>query len=100
MDFNFDDIRKEADLGDASAQFNLGNAYASGTGVAKDQSEAVSWWRKSAEQGDDDAQFSLGNAYYFGNGVAEDLEEALQWFLLAGERGDADAQEWFQILTQ
>jgi TPR repeat protein len=33
--------------------------YSDGKGVAKDEVQAVTWFRKAAEQGDADAQASL-----------------------------------------
>ena len=40
-----------AEQGEASAQFNLGYMYATGRGVAEDNTEAVRWYRLAAEQG-------------------------------------------------
>ena len=34
-------------------------AYAEGRGVAKDEAEAVKWWRKAADQGHEDAKKAL-----------------------------------------
>lgn len=45
--------------GDAIAQYNLGVCYYNGNGVAKDQAEAVKWWRKDAEQGHEEAKYEL-----------------------------------------
>jgi TPR repeat protein len=53
-------FRKAAEQGDAEAQYNLGNAYHYGRGVAQDYAEAVKWWRKATEQGSATAQYSLG----------------------------------------
>jgi len=39
-----------AEQGNVEAQYNLGVIYAEGRGVAKDETEAVSWFRKAAEQ--------------------------------------------------
>jgi len=38
-------------VGDARARYNLGIAYATGTGVAQDSAEAVRWFRLAADQG-------------------------------------------------
>ena len=43
-----EDIRRAADQGDASAQFNLGLMYATGRGVPQDAVEAVAWYRQAA----------------------------------------------------
>ena len=37
--------------GDASARVNLGFAYEHGNGVARDEAEAVKWYRKAADAG-------------------------------------------------
>ncbi len=46
--------------------------YADGQGVAKDEVEAVKWYRKAAEQNDAQAQYNLGVCYADGQGVAKD----------------------------
>lgn len=56
----FRDIAAE---GDAAAQYNLGYMYANGMGVARDQAEALGWFRRSADLGDSDAQLAVGLAY-------------------------------------
>lgn len=81
-----------AHQGDALAQFNLGQMYYNGDGVAKDYAEAVNWFRKAAEQGIAMAQNSLGSMYDNGNGVANDYAEAVKWFRKAADQGDAIAQ--------
>ena len=87
------EIRAGADKGDAKAQYELGRAFFSGTlGVAKDEAEAVKWFRKAAEQNVADAQFSLGVCYANGRGVAEDDAESVKWFRKAAEQNDARAQ--------
>ena len=48
---------------DAETQFLLGVAYANGVGVAKDEAEAVKWYRKAAEQNHAQAQYNLGVCY-------------------------------------
>jgi TPR repeat protein len=78
--------------GDAIAQSYLGLMYGLGEGVAKDDKEAVKWYRLSAEQGFGLAQFSLGYAYQVGRGVAQDYREAIKWYRLSAEQGNAMAQ--------
>ena len=81
-----------AEKGDAGAQFNLGVRYANGQGVAKDEVEAVKWYRKAADQGDADAQSNLGWMYDNGQGVAKDEVEAVKWYRKAADQGHAFAQ--------
>src|SRR4029450_5307336 len=87
------EIRAGADKGDAKARYELGRAFFSGTlGVAKDEAEAVKWFRKAAEQNVADAQFNLGVCYANGQGVTKDDAEAVKWFRKAAEQNLADAQ--------
>lgn len=48
-----------AQEGDSLAQTNLGIMYVNGSGVAKDDVEAVAWYRKASEQGNELAQSRL-----------------------------------------
>ena len=57
-------LRARAEQGDAQAQFNLGEMYRTGEGVAQDYKEAAAWFRKAADQGDAQAQLNLGVMYY------------------------------------
>ena len=59
----FEGAKAKAEKGDVDAQYNLGNYYREGIGVARDFPKAVSWYRKAAELGDARAQYSLGNCY-------------------------------------
>ena len=100
------ELRGRAEKGEASAQRFLGMMYEYGKGVAKDEVEAVKWFRKAAEwfrkaadQGDADAQRVLGMMYEYGKGVAKDEVEAVKWFRKAAEwyrkaadQGDAAGQ--------
>lgn len=88
----FERYKAQAQKGDCVSQFNLGACYANGYGVAKDDVQAVSWWRKAAEQGDAKAQFNLGVCYSSGCGVAKDDVQAVSWFRKAAEQGLAQAQ--------
>jgi len=47
----FAGYKKLAEQGNASAQFSLGEMYANGQGVPKDEHQAEAWFRKSYEQG-------------------------------------------------
>ena len=83
---------KEAEAGQAWAQYEVGVSYAKGKGVSKDMAEAVKWFRKAAEQGDEAAQCKLGLCYANGEGVSKDFAEAVKWYRKAAEQGYAMAQ--------
>ena len=60
--------------------------------MAKDEAEAVKWYRKAAEQNDAEAQYNLGVCYANGQGVAKDEVEAVKWYRKAAEQNYAAAQ--------
>ena len=77
----------------SEAQHELGNCFMMGQGVAKDEFEAVRWFRKSAEQGNIDGQYNLGVNLSAGVGVpTRDIAEAIKWYQLAGSQGLVRAQ--------
>ena len=79
---------KAAEQGDAQAQYNLGNKYADGEGVAEDDKQAVYWYTKAAEQGDADAQTVLAYMHIDGEGVPEDVVKAHMWLNIAAADND------------
>jgi len=78
-----------AEEGDAPSQFNVALMYEQGIGVAKNEKEAVAWYRKSALQGTAAAQFNLGVLYENGRGTKVDFAKANEWYRTASEQGDA-----------
>jgi len=81
-----------AQKGDASSQISLGWMYENGKVVAKDNVEAVNWYRKAADQGAPVGQKNLGLMYENGRGVEKDLGEAVNWYRKAADQGDSDGQ--------
>jgi len=82
----------KANAGDASAEFQVGFAYANGKGVPREFTEAARWYRKAAEQGNADAQSLLGVLYRNGHGVPQNYSEAELWCRKAASQGNAFAQ--------
>jgi len=80
--------RTEALTGDAMAQFNLGQAYKLGRGVAVDLRQAEEWYRLAAVQGLAEAENNYAYVL-FENGKRK---EAMPWIRKAAGRGDARAQ--------
>ena len=66
--------------------------------MAKDQVEAVKWFRKAAEQNYALAQNNLGVCFYNGDGVAKDWVEAYKWLLLPARQGNEDAKKNMTVL--
>ncbi len=80
------------DLKAPDFQFKLAVIYDEGAGVAKDDGEAVKWYRRAAEQGHRMAQYNLAVMYETGEGVEEDETEAAAWYRKAAEQGHPGAQ--------
>lgn len=89
---NLEQLIKNAESGDADAQYQLGKCHDEGAGVPQNSAEAISWYRKAAEQGHAAAQYMLGNAYAYGIEVEQDYDKALDWFRKAADQGQVDAQ--------
>jgi hypothetical protein len=70
----------------------MGNHYASGQTLPKDEPLAVSWYRKAAEQGNTKAQYLLARMYFEGRGVAQDDAEAFEWYRKAAEQDNVGAE--------
>lgn len=85
---NKDEVRREAEEGDAVSQYNLAVMYNKGVGVEQDDSEALKWYLKAAGQGHAMAQYNLGMLYYFGKSIPQDYVAAYTWVMIAAEYGD------------
>ena len=85
-------VKAAAESGLAKSEVELGRRYDEGKDVAKDQVEAVKWYRKAAEQNYAEAQYNLGVCYGNGEGVAKDQVEAVKWVRKAAEQNFAAAQ--------
>ena len=84
--------KKNAEGGDARAQFDFGMMYHKGDGLPKDYAKAVKWYRLAAAQGEANAQNNLGIMYAKGEGVPKDDVESANFYRLSAEQGNVDAQ--------
>lgn len=98
-------VRRPAEEGDASAQYELGVLYylrsmekrgwqasVQNEGAAQDLAEAAKWYRRAAEQGHEKAQWHLASFYEAGDAGMRDHAEAAKWYRLAAEQGDPFAE--------
>ena len=97
----FNNEKKLAEGGDATAQFNLGLRYSTQTTYfvvgSKDDAESGKWFSKAADQGFTNAQIEIGRACYFGRGVVEDKNKAVNWFRKAAEQGSVQGELYLGI---
>ena len=80
-------IKAEADKGVPEAMSLLGYLLLEGFGTAKDEEQAVRWYKKAADKGLAAGMYQLGTVYADGRGVKKDDEEAVRWFKKAAEKG-------------
>ncbi len=87
-------IRSQANMGNAEAQFELGFCYSNGLGLPVDHVEAEKWVRRSANKGFAAAECTMGIFYEMGiDGVITPNEhEAAKWYKKSAEQGYAEAQ--------
>jgi TPR repeat protein len=93
---NAQELIKAADDGDPQAQNDLGNAYATGTGIKQDRLKALHWWLKAAEGGDALAMDRLGDVFRTGEVMLEkvtpiDLDRAIDWYKKSAAAGFHEA---------
>ena len=73
------------------AQVTLGEAFADGRGISKDEAQAVGWFTKAATLGNARAQYRLGIMFAEARGTAADNEQALAWLKKSAELKNVDA---------
>lgn len=89
--------RKNAESGIARYQTELGDMYAKGFGVNKDEAEAVKWYRKAAEQGFVGAYGMLGLMYAEGRGIGKDPVEAMKWYIKDAQENAAGTETMIRM---
>jgi clan AA aspartic protease (TIGR02281 family) len=85
-------LRPLADKGHVRPQTLLGDMYADGRGVTRNDATAVGWYRKAAEQKYGSAQIRLGFMYENGRGVPQDYATAMRWYRKAADHDWSAAQ--------
>jgi FOG: TPR repeat, SEL1 subfamily len=93
-------INPPARRGNTEAQFYLGKMFQSGTGISKNESEALNWFKKSAGKNNIKAQYELALIYHHGQGVKTNIKTAKKWYKKCADQGHFDAQNTLTELTQ
>jgi hypothetical protein len=87
-----EELLKRAETGDADAQAELGQLYASGQGLPKNAAHAAELFRKAADKGIASAQYGLGKLYEQGDGVPQDSAKAVDLLKRSAVNGYAKGQ--------
>ncbi len=87
----FKEATKRAAEGDAVAMTLLGELYANGDGVPKNEQKALAWFSLAADRGDKQAIFALAMARFAGRGGTQDMAEAAALLEKAAKLGHVAA---------
>ena len=77
---------------DPEAQFHLGQRFAQGKGVEKDELQAVYWFHRAADLGHAEAQRHLAFAFLSGKGIVKNQAEGVRRLRIAAEASDVAAR--------
>lgn len=83
----------DIDADNASALFNIGQAYYYGEGVGQDYNKAFAWYVKSANQDYSLAKIQLAEMYFSGQAVPKNVKKAIEIIKPLAELGDPKAQQ-------
>lgn len=86
-------LAQRAAAGHDQAMNRLGTLFRDGQGVARDDAEAVRWFRRAAEKGNARAMNNLAVMYAKGRGVPRDETQAEHWFRRAAMQGERRAPD-------
>ncbi|QNK41569.1 MobP3 family relaxase [Caproicibacter fermentans] len=89
---------KAAELGDLSAQYQIGKMLLDGTGCDMDGNEAFRIFIDAAIRGNVFAQYQIGKMYEAGIGTAKDSFQSEYWFRTAAANGNEAAQNHLNYL--
>lgn len=87
-----EDLRKEAEKGNVSAQVQYAIQLEDGKSVPADYAQAVLWYRTAASKGHKTALRRLGLMEIEGRGTKKDAAQGFERLLLAAKLGDTEAQ--------
>jgi TPR repeat protein len=92
-------LKVAASMGDSNAQALMGDFYALGWGVQKNDDEAIAWYRRAgvekeaAQDPAAPAMYYIGRKYLGGEGIPRNEAEARKWLERSAKGGFAKADE-------
>jgi TonB family protein len=87
-----EDLKKEAEKGNVSAQVQYAILLEDGKSVPRDYAQAALWYRAAASKGHKMALRQLGMMEINGRGIKKDTSQGFERILLAAKLGDTAAQ--------
>ena len=83
-----EELEQLARLGDAHAQYLMGQLYRDGPLLIPDSQKAKAWLAQAAERGLPEAQYALGKLLLSDDWEVRDPEEGIRWLKEAAEHGN------------
>lgn len=96
----FNERMYAAQSGNAQAQFNIGEMFERGSGVALDLERAFVWFERAALQNHQKARFKLAYMYYRGEGTTENPAKAFQLMEKLANSGYSRAQYYLGLMYE
>jgi TPR repeat protein len=91
-------LRRLGDSGNAHVMFRLGRLYGIGSGVARDETEAVNWYRKGAAAGNTSAMTAYALALLDGRVAEKDTQEGVRLLRAAADKDNPEAMYRYGVL--
>ncbi|MDX2205379.1 MAG: PDZ domain-containing protein [Hyphomicrobiaceae bacterium] len=82
------ELRRMGEQGNAAVMAMLGSMHAGGKGVARDDAEAVRWYRAGADAGHAVSMIELANLTIEGRGTERNAQEAVRLYRSAADTGN------------
>ncbi len=92
-------LARQAEAGDAAAQFGLAVRYAEGGAGTRNYELAAQWYEKAAQQGLPVAEYRLGSLFEKGLGVGKDIQRAKSLYQRAAEKGNIRAMHNLGVIA-
>lgn len=89
---------RQAELGHAEAQYQLGNYWHDGTLAGQDFNKALHWYEQASLQGHAGAQYRLGLMFAHGEGVAVNRPQAYVILKMSAINGSDEAFDASDLL--
>ena len=91
-------LRRLGDGGNAAVMHRLGRMYAGGIGVARDDAEAIRWFRMGAAAGNLNATTMYAVGLIEGRGTGKDPQEGVRLLKSVAGSGNADAMHRLAVV--
>jgi len=97
QDSNLALLQREANAGNAEAQYQLGRMYDTGDKLERDRQKGIAWFTAAANQGHAESQYRLAIAYLYGIAVSKNVATGESWLTKAAQQNHPVAKNMLPI---